>query len=354
MYPALRVYKIILADYLGLGTSYVLKSSVSYEGLWYSVAPVLILSNERDAEKVDLYMEKKWQGFDVSFLRMQADRVLLLDLLPFTRTFERHMEHFCSYNQKKKKTECTKRKLIASLRSTAEALNTTHRLPFRCMVSSLICWAMIFVGFIDVLDLVFAAMLIRYIVNWSLFQSLTFTERPLRELTATLDTRFFFGIVLHTSTPLMLFNSTLPYPVADVLGSSAFLHLLFALYAFRYRVLPAMLAERNQQNGGQRNGPARHGGHPSRGRMALVHQSWETYHAYQMHVKGLLMIDIDLRQKLLLVSRQMEQCANDLATHVVHVWSCFNDFKNMKEPLKGGPGFCYGRSFQTGAYILLG
>ena len=332
-----------------------LKNSVSYEGLWYSVAPIVLLSNAQEADEVDAYMARKWKGFDVSFLRVQADRVVLFDLLPFTRTFKHHMQQLCLFDKKKKKVECSKRQLMMALRNGAELLNSSLLLPFRCFVSALICWAMIFVALIDVLDLFFAAVLVKHIVNWSLFQSLTFTERPLREITATLSTRFFFGIALYTSTPLILINSTLPYPIADFLGSSAFLHLLFALYVFRYRVLPAVAADRGRgQAGAGRDRAAGLEGQHSRGRLALVHESWEKYHTYQMHVKGLLMIEIELRQKLQLVARRMEQCGQHLATHVVHVWSCLNDYTNEEKQVKGGPGFCYGRSLQTGVYVLLG
>ncbi|GBG30865.1 Hypothetical Protein FCC1311_070852 [Hondaea fermentalgiana] len=186
---------------------------------------------------------------------------------------------------------------------------------------------------------------------------------------AELSDTYFVALVVHTATPALFIDAVYPYMIANAIGLGAVVHMILSVLIVRYVALPAVLmdryvlprleARRRQQVRREANARLHQEARQSLAQeneassSRDIQHDWSRYRLAQERIEETLRSpSLSLRTKLTTVMATMEHVRKAILhdeVHILHSWSSLN---GTLKP-KGGPGFVYGLSPSSGAWILL-
>lgn len=197
---------------------------------------------------------------------------------------------------------------------------------------------------------------------------------------ANLSDAYFVTLAIHTATLALLVDAVFPFMIGNAVGLGAIVHMVLSLVVVRYFALPGVLMDRftlprlqsrrrvaarirSQQaaassatveNASAAAAAAAAAAYSFVPRERLIRDGWSHYRLAQGRIEETLRSPaLSLNTKLATVIATMQNLRKNVLeskVHILHSWSSLN---GSRDPI-GGPGFVYGLSFTSGAWILLG
>mmetsp|Transcript_4100 Transcript_4100/g.6046 ORF Transcript_4100/g.6046 Transcript_4100/m.6046 type:complete len:561 (+) Transcript_4100:159-1841(+) len=402
-------------DGFGLAVEYAAQHSLQIEDLWSMFAPYIVMvdNDDRLDHLVDYLIEKQkfsknvmYQGVFVSMGRERALQLESIDISGRLQSVFRWVAEQSTTNKK------TQDKVIRidrnSIRIAGEEVKafSDQSFPTLPQVSvsflALVLWLLGFIGgVLGSLDLLVTSTILFVLVrqNW-LIASFRFWnvkshtmlveklprgvtipddiykreqqvveagylqaraafaggagEQPFQDISES----FFVGVAIHTATITFFVSLVFPYPVMDVIGLHSVVHILVTVFYLKYFCLPGLLI--NQFIGRRlireaERAPVQQQQPTNVVSEVDVHKNsqWVYFVQQQQNIVTLLCNQsISLDTKLMTLCYTMDSIRETIyggMTNILHVWSRLNRWPNAT----GGPGWCYGMSVTSGAWVLL-
>jgi len=193
---------------------------------------------------------------------------------------------------------------------------------------------------------------------------------------ADLPDTVFLGISIHSATWALLVDAIFPLSfadpiiIADTIGLGAIVHILLTMCVVRYLVLPDVIIDMFvSTRPWYRRAPTQPSlgpDAPTRGNQQATELSlppastmisrqteWGVFcFAQQLIAETLRLPNVPLDVKLVTAVSHMRAVYKELnlsGVDILHVWSV----RNKTPGATGGPGWCYGRSHSSGAWVML-